>query len=126
MVGFPWETLTDAQKTINLTKDFFQKGLIDTLQATIVIPYPGTRLFDYCKKNKLLKTLDWDKYDMKQPVIKTKIPDKKLFALTREIYASAITPTFIIRKVGSIRSFEDISVLWKMGVKFVGHLWDFY
>jgi len=125
MVGYPWETLVDAQKTINLTKGFFQKGLIDTLQATIVIPYPGTKLFDYCKRNKLLKTLNWNKYDMKQPVIKTKISDKKLLGFTRGIYASAITPAFMFRKVGSIRSFEDLLVLWKMGVKFAGHLWDF-
>jgi len=126
MVGYPWEKLADAQKTINLAKSFFQKGLIDTLQATIVIPYPGTKLFDYCKKNKLLKSLDWDKYDMKQPVIKTKISDKKLLALTRGIYASAIAPAFIIRKIGAIRSFEDVLVLWKMGVKFVSKFWDFY
>lgn len=125
MVGYPWETLTDAQKTINLTKSFFQKGLIDTLQATTVIPYPGTKFFDYCERNKLLKTLNWDKYDMKQPVIKTKIFDKKLLALTRGIYASAITPAFIIRKVGSVRSFEDILILWKMAVKFVSKFWDF-
>ncbi|MCG2692466.1 radical SAM protein, partial [Microgenomates group bacterium] len=51
MVGYPWETLSDAQNTVNFTKNLFKKSLISSLQATIIIPYPGTRLLKQAKKN---------------------------------------------------------------------------
>ncbi|MHC1576473.1 MAG: B12-binding domain-containing radical SAM protein, partial [Methanosarcinaceae archaeon] len=69
MMGYPWETLEEAQNTIDLAKDIFKKGWADTLQATIMIPYPGTPLFEECKENGCLRTLDWDKYDMRQPIM---------------------------------------------------------
>ena len=39
-------------ENINLTKSLFQKGCIDTLQATVVMPYPGTPLFAECKRDR--------------------------------------------------------------------------
>ena len=46
MIGYPWETREDALRTIQLAKELFRKGYVNTLQATIVIPYPGTPLFN--------------------------------------------------------------------------------
>ncbi|MCX6743791.1 MAG: radical SAM protein, partial [Candidatus Parcubacteria bacterium] len=63
MVGYPWESKADAQKTIELAKNLFKKSYVDTLQATIVIPYPGTPLYDYCLKNNLLNFTDYDRFD---------------------------------------------------------------
>ena len=62
MVGYPWETKEDAQRTIDLTRRLFDKGYIDTLQATICMPYPGTPLFKECKEKNWLRTEDWDDY----------------------------------------------------------------
>jgi radical SAM superfamily enzyme YgiQ (UPF0313 family) len=56
MIGYPWETKEMAQKTIDLASDLFKKGYVDTLQGTIVIPYPGTPLYKYCDENDLLLT----------------------------------------------------------------------
>ena len=61
----PWESLADAKKTIALTKDLFQQGYIDTLQATICIPYAGTRLWKECLENDWLLTQDYDDFDMR-------------------------------------------------------------
>ena len=44
------------ETTVSRTKELFNKGWINTLQATIVIPYPGTALFSECEKNGWLKT----------------------------------------------------------------------
>lgn len=125
MVGYPWETLEDAQRTIDLTKRLFDKGYIDTLQATVVMPYPGTPLFKYCQKEGLLKHEDWERYDMREPIMKSPIGDEKLKELTQGIYKSFITPKFIIRKILSIRNFDDIKFLWRAGMKLIGHLLDF-
>ena len=40
MVGYPWESKEEAETTVVRTKELFDKGWINTLQATIVIPYP--------------------------------------------------------------------------------------
>jgi len=106
MVGYPWETKENALKSLNLARDLFKKGWIDTLQATIVIPYPGTPLFEESKKKGWLKTLDWDRYDMKEPVIKTPMKDEEVMALVRGIY-----------KIGEFS--------WRAGKAVLGHLADF-
>lgn len=125
MVGYPWETLADTQNTVNFTKNLFKQGLINSLQATIIIPYPGTKLFKQAKKNHWLKTLDWNKYDMSQPILKSPIPDKKLMALTRNLYLSCLTPQFILKKLFSVRSLTDIKFLIRSAQKFIGQLLDF-
>ncbi len=125
MVGYPWETKEEAQATVALTKKFFERGLIDSLQATVVIPYPGTQLFRECQKNNWLKTQNWDDYDMTKPVMKTPMKDKEVMALTRGIYTSFLTPKFILRKLAAIRNWQDIKFMLRAGKKVIGHLLDF-
>jgi len=125
MVGYPWESKEEAKQTVTMTRRLFDKGLIDTLQATVVIPYPGTALFKECQENGWLKTLDWDNYDMSKPVMKTSMSDEEVMALTRGIYTSFMTPKFILRKLLSIRNWKDVMFMFRAGKKVVGHLLDF-
>jgi len=125
MVGYPWETPEQARTTVDLTRSFFKKGYIDSLQATVVIPYPGTPLFKECKEQGLLKTLDWDRYDMREPIMKTSLSDYQILAMTRSIYKSFLTPRFIWRKLRAISSFQDIAYYIRTGMRVIGHLLDF-
>ena len=125
MVGYPWETREQAQATIDLTSALFKKGYIETLQATVVIPYPGTPLFDECKANNWLKTQDWDRYDMREPIMRTEMTDDEILTLTRGIYKSFLTPRFILRKLSQIRSWRDIVFYWRAALRVIGHLLDF-
>ena len=125
MVGYPWETRAEAQATIDLTRSLFDKGYIDTLQATIVIPYPGTPLFKECQANGWLKTEDWDRYDMREPIMKTPMSDGEILALTRGIYTSFLTPRFVLKKLRSVRRWDDVKFLWRAGLRVIGHLVDF-
>lgn len=127
MVGYPWETLADARQTLGFTRDLFRKGLIDTLQATIVIPYPGTALYRQCLEHGWLKYApgDWDKWDMRRPVMHSGMTDTTMLKLTQGIYKSCINLPFIARKVFSVRSRDDLNYLMR-GAKFaLGHLTDF-
>ena len=125
MVGYPWETREDALATVDLAKDLFRRGYADTLQATIVIPYPGTPLFQWCKEDGLLSTEDWDGYDMRQPVMKTSLSEDDVKDLTQCLYRTFFTPRYMIRKLTSVRSLNDLMFLWR-GVRAVfGHLKDF-
>lgn len=125
MVGYPWEDKEDVQKTLNLARELFKKGLVFTMQATVVIPYPGTPLFSQCKKNHWLKTEDWDRYDMREPIMKTKLKDEELMACARSLYASFASPQFIWRTLSSVRNFDDIKYISFQGLKFLSKLADF-
>jgi len=51
ILGYPWETKKDALNTFNLSKFLMQKGYGDVLQSTILVPYPGTRLYEESVNN---------------------------------------------------------------------------
>lgn len=125
MVGYPWETKEDATRTIKFAKKMFTEGSIDSLQATIVVPYPGTPMFDEARKNEWLLTEDWDRYDMRESVWKSEVGTEEVKVFSQELYKAALTPKFITRKLLSIRSMDDFSFLFRAGLKVLGHLKDF-
>lgn len=125
MVGYPWESREDMQATLNMAKDLFKKGVVDSMQATVVIPYPGTPLFAQCEKEGWLKHKDWDRYDMREPIMKAQVPDEELQKMVQSLYASFMTPKFLLRKIMGIRSVEDVKYIFFSGLKFVAKLKDF-
>lgn len=58
VIGFPIEREEDIDRTIGFSK---RLGL-DYAQFTVATPYPGTRLWDFALRNRLLVTLDWRLY----------------------------------------------------------------
>jgi anaerobic magnesium-protoporphyrin IX monomethyl ester cyclase len=125
MVGYPWESKEDAGHTINFAKRMFTKGYLDTLQATIVVPYPGTPLFEEARQNGWLTTENWDDYDMKQSVWKSPVTNENVLAFTKEFYKAALSPVFIARKIISIRNIDDIKFLARAGIKVFVRIADF-
>lgn len=125
MIGYPWETKEMARKTIDLAKNLFKKGYVDTLQGTIVIPYPGTPLYKYCDENDLLLTKDYERFDQREMVMKSPLSSQDAKELVQDLYKSFMSPQFIMRKILSIRSWDDIKFFWMAGWKLFGHLTDF-
>jgi radical SAM superfamily enzyme YgiQ (UPF0313 family) len=125
MVGYPWETREDAWNTFKLAKYFFEKGWVKTLQVTIVIPYPGTKLFEQAKKEGWLRTMNWDDYDMKMPVMKTPLPEEDVELMAKKIYQLFFTFRYIVRRMLMIRNLEDINFILRGIKKVIGHVKDF-
>ncbi len=125
MLGYPWESYEDARRTIEVAKYAFKRGYYETMQATIVIPYPGTPLFRECRENGWLLTEDYDHFDMREPVMKTPVSKEKLLELEQDLYSSFMTPQYIARKILGIRSFHDFKYFFYMAWKLIGHLLDF-
>jgi radical SAM superfamily enzyme YgiQ (UPF0313 family) len=125
MIGYPWEDETMTQKTLTYAKTLFQEGLADSLQATIVIPYPGTPLFTECQKKGWLLTTNWDDYDMRQPIMKSPLSSQTQLLLVKNIFKGILTPRFIFRKILSIRNIDDLKYLWTYAVKYFQKLKDF-
>lgn len=125
MFGYPWETYAEAKKTLELGRWLLKKGFAYTVQATIVIPYPGSVLFDECKKLGWLKSLDWEDYDMKMPVMKSPIDNLQMTGLVQGIYRVAFNPEFILKRIASIRSLSDLAYFGRGITKVLGHIFDF-
>jgi anaerobic magnesium-protoporphyrin IX monomethyl ester cyclase len=72
MLGAPYETLRDMIRTIEFSGKLADVGA-DAIQFTIYTPLPGTRIFDDALRRNKLFTLDWDRYDVITPVMKTRV-----------------------------------------------------
>jgi radical SAM superfamily enzyme YgiQ (UPF0313 family) len=125
MFGYPWETYADALATLNLGRCLLKKGYAYTMQATIVIPYPGTALFEECRRLNLLRSEDWDDYDMKRGVMKSPIPDEKMRQLVQGMYRVSFSPEFVLRRIGALRDFDDFRYGLRAARKVFGHILDF-
>jgi radical SAM superfamily enzyme YgiQ (UPF0313 family) len=127
MLGYPWETEEMARETIALAKRCFQKGYVDTMQATVVIPYPGTPLYKECVEKGWLTVdpKDYEAFDMRRPVMKVPFPEERLYELTQELYSSFFTPQYMFRKVLSVRKWDDVKFLIYSAKKLLAHLLDF-
>ena len=130
MVGYPWETFDEARRTVDYTRECFDRGWINTLQGTIVIPYPGTQLYAQARENDWLRfdgPDNWHRFDMREPVLKSPIPDEQIMGLVRSLYTSFLTPRYISRKLGAaFKSRDHFRYYIVRGSKYlVGHLLDF-
>ncbi|MCM8770289.1 MAG: B12-binding domain-containing radical SAM protein [Candidatus Omnitrophica bacterium] len=125
MFGYPWESYEEALNTWKLGKWLLQKGYAHTMQATVVIPYPGSPLFEECASKKLLKTLNWEDYDMKHLVMRTEVPEEKIMSLVQSMYKVSFSPEFVIRKLLSLRDKEDLKYSIRAAKKVMGHIFDF-
>jgi len=124
MFGYPWESYDDSLRTLKLGKWLLNKGYAFTMQATIVIPYPGSPLFQECMQRNWLKTLDWDDYDMKKPVMQTGVPDEKITAFVQAMYKASFQPGLILRRILSFREIDDIKYALRAVKKVLGHIFD--
>jgi radical SAM superfamily enzyme YgiQ (UPF0313 family) len=63
----------DDKKTIWDTLKFAIKHKIDTLQMTVLTPFPGTKVYDSLESQKRIFTKDWSLYDGQHIVFKPKL-----------------------------------------------------
>ncbi len=86
MISYPPIDTKKGTPLLSQNRQFLmKKGYAHTLQSTIVIPYPGTSLFRECEDKSLLRTLDWNRYDMREPVMKTPLAEKELLEAVRVV-----------------------------------------
>jgi radical SAM superfamily enzyme YgiQ (UPF0313 family) len=126
MVGYPWETRDEARRTLDMARALFADGHADTIQATVVMPYPGTPLFDEARREGWLKYGDdWQQYDMMRPVMHSPIPDDELMDMAKDLYGAFLSPRFVLRKILSVRAWEDVRYYAHAARIAVGHMIDF-
>ena len=128
MVGYPWETRDDTLRTLALAKDLMVRGSADILQATVVVPYPGTPFHQEALENDwfLIDHSDYDRYDMSEPVLKTPMSTDETMGLCNRIYKDIfLSPRYMARRLWEVRSLEDLAFTLKGAKAVFGHIADF-
>lgn len=69
LFGFDTHTVDIFEETLN----FFQEIEVDVCESVLVIPFPGTALFQQLEKEGRILTRDWSKYDGAHVVYQPKI-----------------------------------------------------
>jgi radical SAM superfamily enzyme YgiQ (UPF0313 family) len=83
MIGSPGETIKSVMDNINLCK----KLNPELANFHITTPKPGLPLYEYCEKNNLLLTKDWDMYSFQNQIIHlNNIKDYKIEKLRKISY----------------------------------------
>lgn len=129
IVGYPWETKKEAFNTLKLAKKLMTSGAAEVLQATVLIPYPGTALHQQALENDWFRIdpKDYDRYDMTETVLKTQdMTPKEVMEICDRIYKDIfLSPEYIIRHLANIRSLYDVKYILRGLKAVIGHVKDF-
>lgn len=92
MLGFPDETREEIMNTINFAKEMYHHGL-DASNFSLVMPVPGTPIFDYCiKSGQLPKDYNPDKFQWtKANLANLSVPADELETLRRGAWEACNT-----------------------------------
>lgn len=126
MVGYPWETEEDTAKTFEVTKDImlYKTHFGDSLQSSIIVPYPGTPLYREAIRNNwfIVDPKDYEKFDMEHQILKTSIDTAKW---CKKMWRIHLNPLFLLKSFFSLSRFMDIKLAFRGVVSLFGHLKDY-
>lgn len=126
MVGYPWESEKEVAYSYDRLKKlmFYKTRFGDSLQASIVVAYPGTPLHKEAVTNNWLNVSadNYRNYDMTEDILKSPIDTTEW---CRRYWAIQTHPLFLIRSFLSIRTFEDIKLALRGIRSLIGHLRDY-
>ncbi len=121
MVGNPGDNREIVERNI----DFIKKVNPDYLIVNITTPYPGTEMFAWAKEHDLILTYDWDDYNLAKPVMRLEnMTEQEINACYRTMYRRVyFRPQYILKKLFSIRSLDDIRVLYEGALALGSFVW---
>ena len=126
MVGYPWEEEADARRTYEVTRGLmlYKTHFGDSLQSSIITPYPGTPLFRLAEQRGWLTeaAADYANYDMNHHILKTQI-DTVYWC--HKMWAIHLHPLFLLKSLLSVRSIDDLRLGWRGLLSLFGHLRDY-
>ena len=95
MIGFPDETMEEIKITLNFARQISKYG-IDSVHFGLVMPIPGTPIFDYCiKKGQLPKNYNPDRFQWtKATLVNTPVPPNKLESIRNNAWEEFNTEEF--------------------------------
>lgn len=128
MVGYPWETTEQAKRTYEVTRELmlYKTHFGDSLQSSIIVPYPGTPLYNEALKKGWfadgINPKDYEKFDMAHNILKTEV-DTELWC--KKMWRIHLNPLFLLKSFLSLRRLADIALAFRGFVSLLGHLRDY-
>jgi len=128
MFGYPNASKEEEFQTYQLAKMLMEDGYADTLQSTLLMPYPGSRLYEMAVEKGWLRYApgEWERWDMSEPVLKGgDVSPEEVKRLCDGTYRLFLSPKYVLRRLLSIRSFGDVKFSFRGARKILGHIRDF-
>ncbi len=126
MVGYPWENEKDTYNTYKVTKKImlYKTHFGDSLQSSIIVPYPGTPLFNQALRKDwfIIDPKDYRKFDMANQILKTSIDSSKW---CKKIWKIHLHPLFLLKSFFSLRKWRDLKLAFHGLISLFGHLQDY-
>ncbi len=127
MVGYPGETETEVQATLEMARELllYKTRAGDSLQASVLVPYPGTPLWKRAVRENwfLIDPHDYEKFDMAHVLIRSNLADP--MGWCHKLWKLHLHPKFILRSLLTARSGRDLGLLLTGFRSLLGHLRDF-
>jgi len=112
MFGFP----VDTRETIKKTVAFMKELKPDMIQASIPMPYPGTRMYEQVKEQGRLEFKEWEEFDMTHgPAVSPEgVTREEMKNILSRVYRTFyLRPGFILQTLLHIRRWSDIARIWR-------------
>lgn len=126
MVGYPWQTEEEVRNQYNWVKRLmlYKTRFGDSMQASVVVPYPGTPLYKQAEKENwfVVDMNDYNNLDMDVPVMKTQI-DTTMWV--KKFWNIQMHPWFLFKSFITLRSIHDIKLAWTGVKSLLGHNKDY-
>jgi len=128
MFGYPNASREEELQTYRLAKKLMESGFADTLQSTLLIPYPGSKMYEIALEKRWLRYSpgEWEHWDMSEPVMKSlDMSPEEVKELCDETYKLFMSAKYALRRLMSIHSFEDLKFNFRGARRVIGHIRDF-
>jgi radical SAM superfamily enzyme YgiQ (UPF0313 family) len=126
-VGYPWESQEDAEKTVSLARELMIKGWASILQGSVIIPYPGTPLYQEALTNNwfTVNPEAWELFDMTHPVLQTSMNPASVMKMCDDLWRIYLHPQYLLRRLTKIRGLDDLRFTLNGLSSVIGHIRDF-
>jgi len=126
MVGYPWQDEAGVRRTYEVAREMllYKPKFGDCLQASVVVPYPGSPLWT-AAVNKgwfLIDPKDYDSYDMSSDLLRTQIDQE---AWVKKLWMLHLQPWFLLRSALTLRTRAQWNLAWRGVLSLAGHVSDY-
>jgi radical SAM superfamily enzyme YgiQ (UPF0313 family) len=125
MVGYPWEDEEDIMRTYNIARQLllYKTRCGDSLESNVVIPYPGTPLYERSIKNGYFKVdpFDYRHYGESKTLFKL---DYDPQYRCNQLWQLHYQPKFIFKSLITARNLSDVKLLLRGLRSLIGHMRD--
>jgi radical SAM superfamily enzyme YgiQ (UPF0313 family) len=126
MVGYPWQDEAGVRRTYDAAREMllYRPKFGDCLQASVVVPYPGSPLWrEAVAKGWFLgDPLDYASYDMARPLLKTPVDPAPW---VRKFWRLHLHPSFLAHSLWTLRGRDQRDLAWRGLRSLAGHVRDY-